>query len=135
MMGKGLRALKLGAVLMALLGLARAAGGIVLLARGAAADPDIHATDSTVTAVGAVLLALGLILLGAAAGVFLRRRLYWRIGIACTVAFVVDGAINGALLYGKPGDQGTVVNLLVAAIIVAYLLRGASALEVGRAAG
>ena len=132
---KGLRALKFSAVLMAMLGLARAAGGLVLLTRGAAADPDIHASGSTVAAVGAVLVALGLILVAAAIGVHRRRPLFWRAGIACTIAFVIDGAINGALLYGKPGDQGTVVNVFVAAIIVAYLFRGRSALEDDRAAG
>ena len=128
---KGQRALRLGAVLMALLGLARAAGGILLLTRGSAADPRIHAGGPTVAAVGMVLLVLGSILLAAAVGVFVRRRLFWRIGIACTIAFVIDGGINGTLLYGKPGDQGTVVNVVVAAAILICLRAGAKALDGG----
>jgi len=131
---KGRRALKLGAVLMALLGLARAAGGIILLTRGPAADPRIHASGPTVAAIGAGLLILGTILLVAAVGVFLRRRLFWRIGIACTIAFVIDGAINGMLLYGKPGDSGTVANVIVAALILLCLRSGAKALEGGESA-
>ena len=131
---KGWRALRLAAILMAILGLARGAGGILLLTRGAAADPRIHASVSTVAAVGSVLLTLGAILLVAAVGVFLRRRLFWRIGFACTIAFVIDGAINGAFLYGKPGDQGTVVNVIVAGLILFCLRAGANALEGGDSA-
>jgi hypothetical protein len=126
---KGPRTLKLGAVLMALLGLLRSAGGILLLTRGPAADPNIHAGGPTVAAVGAGLLVLGTILVVAAIGVFLRRRLFWRIGIACTIAFVIDGAINGTLLYGKPGDSGTMANVIMATVILICLFKGAPALE------
>lgn len=87
-----------GGVLMALLGLARGAGGVALLARGTAADPRIQATDATVQLAGAFLLLLGLVLVVSAAGVFIRRPSFWLAGMICTIAFVVDGAINGHLL-------------------------------------
>lgn len=122
------RILNLGAVLMLFLGLLRAAGGVLLLTRGAAIDSRIEASESTVTMAGAGLLVLGLILVVAAVGVLLRHRFFWKLGIACTLAFVIDGAINGWLLYGRPGDQGTIVNVIVASMILICLYRGARAL-------
>lgn len=125
---KGQRALRLGAALMMFLGLVRALGGVLLLTSGASVDSRIQANAATVTMVGAGLLALGLILVVSAIGVFRRSRFLWKVGMVCTVAFVIDGAINGALLYGRPGDQGTVVNVIMAAVILIFLRRGASAL-------
>lgn len=121
--------MRLGAALMMFLGLVRAAGGVMLLTSGASIDSRIQANEPTVTLVGAGLLVLGLALVVSAMGVLLRRsRFFWTVGIACTVAFVIDGAINGSLLYGRPGDQGTVVNVILAALILICLKRGASAL-------
>ena len=125
---KGERALRLGAALMMFLGFVRALGGVMLLTSGASIDSRIQANATTVTMVGAGLLALGLILVLSAIGVLRRSRFFWTVGIACTVAFVIDGAINGALLYGRPGDQGTIVNVIMAAVILIFLRRGASAL-------
>lgn len=120
-----------GAGLMFLLGVARGAGGFVLISQGAAADSSIRATEGAVTAVGAVLLALGVVLVVAAVGVLLRIRLAWHLGIIATGAFVMDGAINGSVLYGRPGDRGTVVNVIAAVIIVACLVLGRSTLRQG----
>lgn len=119
----------IGGILMMLLGLARGAGGLVLLVRGPAADSKIVATSSTAGVLGAMLLVLGLALVAAAIGVLRRQRLYWLIGILCTVLFVVDGAINGALLYGSPGAGGTAVNVLAAALILVCLFVGKTALR------
>lgn len=83
--------------------------------------------------VGAFLLLLGLALIVAAVGVFRRLRSFWLFGTICTVAFVIDGAINGYVLYGQPGDQGTIVNVIVAALILACLLFGKGALRGGAA--
>lgn len=123
------RYLIVGGILMIVLGLARGGGGVVLLTRGAVVDPGIHAAGPTVAAVGAILLLLGLALVVAAIGVLRRRRPFWLLGGVCTIAFVVDGAINGYLLYGRPGDKGTVVNLVAAALILGCLLLGKGALR------
>jgi hypothetical protein len=114
---------------MVLLGVARGAGGLVLVSRGAAVDSNIQATAAAVTTVGTVLLVLGLVHVVAAVGVFRRLRWAWLLGIISTVAFVIDGAINGSLLYGRPGDRGTVVNVLVAVLITTCLFLGRSALR------
>jgi len=112
---------------MALLGLARGAGGVVLLSRRSAADTNIHAPSGAIIAVGAALLLLGLVLTVSAVGVFRGQRRFWRLGIICTIAFVVDGGINGAVLYGRPGDGGTIANVIVAALILACLFLGKGA--------
>ncbi len=89
-------------------------GGLVLILQGA----------SAVLTVGLFLLLLGLVLITSAVGVFRRRTFFWRLGIGGTVAFVVDGAINGFVLYGQPGDRGTLVNVVAAVLILACLLVG-----------
>ena len=123
----------IGSVLMILLGLARGLGGLALLTQGAAADPNIQATGSAVSTVGVVLLLLGLALVAAAIGVCRRLHSFWLVGVICTVAFVADGAINGYVLYGRPGAQGTIVNVVAAALILTCLLLGKSALRNGAA--
>lgn len=118
-----------GAALMILLGLARAVGGVVLLLQGGAADPRIEAPPSTVTMVGVFLITLSLILMYSAVGVLRRSHQCWLLGIFLTVAFVIGGAINGYVLYGRPGAAGTMVNSFVAVAILASLLPGRAALR------
>ena len=74
-------------------------------------------------------MALGVILALAAIGVFRFNYQFWLIGVFSTVAFVIGGAINGYVLYGRPGDWGTIINAFVAIIILAFLLPGRSALK------
>ena len=121
--------LLIGVILMILLGLARGLGGITLLLKGKATLPDIK-TNETVL----IFLAIGLILIGiieiiSAVGVYFLKRKYWLLGIFVTVLFVIDGAVNGYFLFGKPGDQGTVVNLIAALIIITFLLLGKESLN------
>jgi hypothetical protein len=118
-----------GGALMLLLGLARGAGGLVLLVRGPSTDPAIGAGTAAVAVVGTFLLLLGIALVTSAIGVLRRSRTAWWAGIACTIAFVIDGAINGTLLYGRAGDRGTIANLAAAAVILACLVSGRRALR------
>jgi hypothetical protein len=118
-----------GGVLMILLGLARSGGGIALLARGTSTLPDIQASPATVKLLGMILLLIGIAEAAAGAGVLARRRWFWTAGIVTTAIFVLDGAVNGALLFGRPGDRGTIMNLAAAAVILLCLFRGRSALR------
>lgn len=116
--------LLIGAILMLLLGLARGIGGIILLLQGKETLSEIK-TNETVL----VFIAIGLILISifeiiSAVGVYYLKRKYWLLGIFITVLFVIDGAINGYFLFGRPSDQGTLVNLIVAIIIITFLLLG-----------
>jgi cytochrome bd-type quinol oxidase subunit 2 len=126
---KGRVALIVGGVLMILLGIARGAGGIVLLTRGPSADPAIQAKGSAVALLGALLVILGAALVVTAVAVLRKNRRAWLLGIWLVIAFVIDGALNGFVFFGKPRDQGTLVNLIAAALIVSSLLLGRSALH------
>ena len=118
-----------GALLMLLLGLAAGLGGGMLVLQGPSADPDIRASAAVVFGVGIGLSILGTALVVAAIGVFRRQSAFWRAGMVLTLLFLIDGAINGYLLYGSPGDRGTLVNLAAAALIVGCLLAGRSGLR------
>ena len=120
--------LRIGASLMVLLGLARGWGGLLLLGRGHAVDPDILAGPVAARAVGFGLVVVGTLVLVGAVGVFRRRASGWRLGVGATLLFVLDGLVNGAVLYGRPGDAGTFANVVAAALIVGFLLAGRRAL-------
>ena len=129
------RYLQIGGALMVLLGLARGAGGAALLVRGGAADPNIHAGRAAVASVGVSLALLGMLLVVSGIGVMRRRRLYWLVGAVATIAFVLGGLMNGAVLYGRPGGAGTALNVVAAGAIVACLWLGRGALESARKDG
>ncbi len=117
----------IGAVLMILLGLARGSGGLTLLIKGRNTLPNIIAGENIIQ-----ILAIGLILIGifeiiSAIGVLYLKRIFWILGIVFTIAFVIDGAINGYFLFGKPRDQGTIVNSIIGIIIISCLLIGRKA--------
>jgi len=118
----------IAAVLMILLGLARGAGGVLLLVQGRVADPAILASSPLLQILAAALVAIGLVEIMAAVGTLKLKRSYWLLGIVVTVLFVVDGAINGYFFYGQPGDIGTAVNLAVAFLILLTLFLGRKAL-------
>ncbi len=61
---KPLRFQRAAGALMVLVGLARGAGGVALLARGSAADPAIKAGGAAVVAAAMSLLLLAITLLG-----------------------------------------------------------------------
>lgn len=121
------KAIIIGAVLMILLGLLRGIGGVTLLIQGKNMLPNIIASENIIT-----ILAIGLILIGlfeiiSAIGILRLKRIFWISGIVITIAFVIDGAINGYFLFGKPGNRGTMVNSIVAILIIGCLLIGRKA--------
>jgi hypothetical protein len=118
-----------GAVLAILLGLVRAAGGVALLATGPGLDPAIRAAPSATAIVGSVLLLLGAALVVAGIGLLGRRPSAWPWTIAGLVAFVIDGAVNGWVLYGRPGDGGTLANAVAATLIATILFAGRGAVR------
>lgn len=121
--------LRLGAVLALLLGLVRAAGGAVLVATGPDLDPAIRATPAATAATGGVLVLLGAFLVVTAIGVLRRRRSALPWIVAGVVAFVIDGVVNGAVLYGRPGHGGTLANVAAATVILSLLFAGRSAVR------
>ena len=92
-------------------------------------NPRIQATHTAVTALGVLLIALGAALVATDQGVLRQNRRAWLWGIWLSIAFEIDGTINGYVFFGRPGDQGTAVNMNAAALIVSFLVQGRRALD------
>lgn len=123
--GRGL--LVFAGVLMLLLGLVRGLGGALLLVRGPGLDPAILASAPVARLLGALLLGVGLALVAGGIGLFRGRPRAVRFGVVATLVFVLDGLLNGLILYGRPTAGGTFINLGVATTILALLLLGTAA--------
>jgi hypothetical protein len=118
------RPVLVGAILMILLGAARGIGGVAGLLRGADMLPQTVASEGTFRILFIGLILIGLLEIISAIGIMRLKRGFWILGIVVTAAFVVDGAINGYVLFGSPGGLGTIVNVVVAALIIGCLLAG-----------
>ena len=112
---------KLAALLLALLGLARGTGGLVLMLRGAKAVDAVSLPPGLSALIGVGLLIVALLAFVAAYGLMRDRSWGPTLAVAAPIVFVLDGLMNGALLFGRPGDRGTLVNLLFAALILGLL--------------
>jgi hypothetical protein len=115
--------------MLILLGIARGAGGVMLLKQGPETLDSIQATHDVVKGIGWGLVFIGLFAVISGLGVLLNKRPFYRMGFAAVVAFVLDGVLNGWLLFGKPGDIGTLVNVVVAGVIILFLLMGRKAVK------
>jgi hypothetical protein len=113
--------LLLASILLLLLGLARGAGGLVLLRQGSPAVDSNRISQQTVSLLGFGLLLIALGAIVASVGIMRRRVWGWRLGMIVPVIFVLDGALNGFLLFGKPGDRGTIINVVAALLIIGCL--------------
>lgn len=116
-------------VLLIALGIARGLGGTLLILHGPALDSGMAAPPEVAAWVGLGLIAVGLLALASGAGVLLGRRGSIPLGVVAVVAFLVDGAVNGWLLFGRPRVPGTLLNLATAALILAFLLAGRRSLR------
>jgi hypothetical protein len=114
----------ISAVLMILLGLARGIGGITLLIQGKNTLSNIIASENIIQILAIGLILIGLLEIISAIGIWRLNRTFWILGIIVTIAFVIDGAINGHFLFGRSGDQGTIVNSIAAILIISCLLLG-----------
>ncbi len=122
-------ALRTAALLLLVLGIARGTGGVVLALWGSSPGDTLRIGPDAMLALGAGLTAVGVISVVASIGLMRRRAWGWVLGILALVLFVADGLVNGYLLFGRPGDRGTMVNLAAAALILICLLRGRRDLE------
>jgi hypothetical protein len=113
---------KVAAFLLALLGIARGAGGLLLLTRGRAAMPEALADDVSMRVMGAGLVAVACLAWTAAWRLWHGERSGKRYMVAALALFVCGGLVNGALLFGNPTDKGTLVNLAVATVILLLAL-------------
>jgi hypothetical protein len=116
-------------VLLVALGIARGFGGTLLLLHGSAPDPAIAAAPAVVSGVGWGLVAIGILALVGGVAALLVRPAAVVLGPVAIVAFLIDGALNGWLLFGGPQPVGTALNLAVAALIAGLLVAGRGAIR------
>lgn len=122
-------ALRTGAILLLLLGVIRAAGGVMLAATGPDLVESTRIDETTGRLLGGGLVVVGLVAALASIGCMRRRAWGWGLGLVAIALFVADGLLNGTLLFGRPGDGGTMVNAAAAILILICLLRGKPALR------
>lgn len=114
----------ISSLLMIFIGLFRSIGGISLLLGGDQLDTKVPilASAGQLNGVGIGLLTVGILLIVSAA--YFWRRLTRRSWILCWIAliiFLLDGLVDGFILFGQPLAQGQIINLS-AAIIIGILL-------------
>jgi hypothetical protein len=114
----------LGSALIILVGLGRGFGGVVLLATAQAPVGDLAVATGHLALMGGALLLVAVLCVWSGVAVLLGKPGGVRVGLVAMALFVIDGAVNGFVLYGAPRPIGLIGNLLVAAIIAALLLRG-----------
>jgi hypothetical protein len=129
--GSSLLRLRIAAILLLILALARGAGGVVLLTPGRAPIPGSTASRATEVGLGAGLVAVALLGMVAGWQLLRRRSRAFSLTICALAAFLAGGLMNGALLFGRPTDEGTMVNSVAAAAIFLFLWTGRRELLVG----
>jgi hypothetical protein len=112
------------AILLLLLGIARGAGAIILLLRGPGVVDSSRVSVPVASLLAVILLMVGIAAILSGLGLFLGKPWAWSLGFTVPFLFVLDGALNGYLLFGRPGDRGTVVNVVVALLILLALWLG-----------
>jgi hypothetical protein len=110
--------------MLALLGIARCTGGLVVLHGGSGAAGSAARPDAPVGLVGVGLVLVGLGCLGASVVTARRHRLALWIGAGALAAFIVGGLVNGALLFGSPRAAGVVGNTIYALVAGIILWQG-----------
>jgi hypothetical protein len=104
-------------LLLLLLGLARGAGGLVLGVQGPAVVDSSRVALSSARLLGAGLAVIAVLAVVAAIRLYRGRPQALRFTLVVLLLFVVDGALNGYLLFGRPDDGGSLVNVGAAVII------------------
>jgi len=113
-------------VLMIVVALARGSGGITLLLKGSniGLDRPIMASNTEITFIGMGLILIAILFIISAVGILMKKYLFWKVGIFTAILFVIDGAINGTLLFGHPLETGTIINIIAAILIIGSLISG-----------
>ncbi len=116
---------RLGATFLALLGILRGAGGVMLLPNGVAAAGEAARPHAPTHVIGVGLILVGLLCV--TAGIVNLVRII-RPGLLLAalslLAFLADGAINGMLLYGAPRMAGAIGTFIYAFIVMIFLFAG-----------
>jgi hypothetical protein len=110
--------------LLVLLGLARAGGGVALLAGEGAELSTTSVAGSALSLVGAGLLGVGALAGFAGIWLFLGRRGAATLSFVALALFLIGGCVNGVALYGAPRLPGVLGNALYAAVVASLVVWG-----------
>jgi len=115
-----------GSTLMIILAIARFIGGLVLIIEGTNLELDqrMIASSNEAKMVGIGLILVSIILVRSAIGMLKSNYFYWKIGLFAIILFILDGLINGFILFGQPLEKGTIINITASVIIVLAMLIG-----------
>ena len=125
-------ALITASILLIILGLLRGSGGMFLLIRRAQLQTDnpIVASNFQIMMVGLGLLIVGVLFILAAV-YLMKNSSYrsWLFSWIVLIIFLLDGLINGYLLFGKPLDPGQRINTIAVIVVGILLFLGRPALK------
>ncbi len=121
----------ISAILLILVGVLRASGGVTLLIKGKQLDTQVPivASDQQIMIVAIGLLIIGVLLVLSAINL-LRKYSYssWLLCWIVLFLFLVSGLINGYFLFGQPLDQGQRINIAAVVLVGILLFLGKSSL-------
>ncbi len=123
------------AIFLILIGVLRASGGLALLMKGKQLETGVPivASDFQIIIVAIGLLMIGVLLVLAA--ISLIRKYSFNIWLSCwlvLILFLLDGLLNGYLLFGQPLDQGQRINIIAVILIGILLFLGKPGLKVNQ---
>ena len=122
----------ISAVIMILIGILRAIGGIALLTKGNQLNTEVPiiASEVQIYIVAIGLLIIGILLVYASINLLRKySKMSWNICWIILILFLLGGLLNGYLLFGQPLDQGQKINFAVAIFVGLFLFLGKSALK------
>lgn len=129
---KGKNWLIISAVIMIIVGVLRAVGGIALLAKGNRLDTEIPivASDMQIYVVSIGLMIIGFLLVYASINLVIKcSKMSWNLCWTALILFLLGGLLNGYLMFGQPLDQGQKINFTAAILVGLFLILGKSALK------
>jgi len=122
----------ISSILMIFIGLLRGSGGVALLLKGKNLDTGIpiiaNGIQTNIVAVGLLLICIILLI---SAVNMLRKfsKSSWKISWFALILFLIDGTLNGFILFGKPLDEGQMINIFATVITGLFLFLGKPALR------
>lgn len=125
----------IAAVIMTLVGILRAIGGIALLTKGNQLDAGIPiiASENQIYIVATGLLIIGILFVIASINLIRNySKMSWNTCWIVLLLFILGGLLNGFLLFGQPLDQGQKINLIAVILIGLFLVLGKPALKLNK---
>jgi hypothetical protein len=117
----------ISAIIMIIVGVLRAFGGIALLAKGNQLDTEVPiiASELQIYIVAIGLLAIGILFVWTAINLIKKYSTRsWNICWIVLLLFISSGLLNGYILFGQPLDKGQKINLIAVILIGIFLSFG-----------